>query len=246
MPENTLAAYGLALELGVDAIELDVHLARDGELAVMHDARLERTTDGSGAIGDYTLAELKTLDAAAKHPSREFGVQRIPTLQEVYDFIQGKVQINLEIKTDAAGKRYDGIEQKVIDLLRRNRAEAYTVLSSFNFPTLTAVQALAPNVRAHAIVSKEYFAQKGSTDPALLAADVHALGLAWVAVNKAFVTPALVQTLQSQGITVHGWVINEPAEMWAMADMGVDRITTDRPDILLPAYRQGRAPAAPE
>jgi len=240
-PENTLAAYGLAIEAGVDALELDVHLSNDGELAVMHDARLERTTDGQGELREHTMAELKTLNAAANHTGRDYGVQRIPTLQETYDFVQGRVQINIEIKTDAGGNRYDGIEQKVVDLVRRNNAAGFTIISSFNFPSLLAVRALAPEIQLYAIVSKEYFAQKGSTEPAVLAAEMVESRFNWVAINKSFLTAAMVETLKAQGVRVHGWVVNEVPEMWTIFDMGVDYITTDRPDILIPAYRKGRA-----
>ena len=78
----------------------------------MQDARLERTTDGQGQLRDYTLVELKTLNAAANHSGRDYGVQRIPTLQEAYDFVQGRLQINIEIKTDADGNRYTASSRK--------------------------------------------------------------------------------------------------------------------------------------
>jgi len=243
-PENTLAAYGLAIETGADAIELDVQLSKDGELAIMHDARLERTTDGQGQLRDYTLAELKTLNAAANHSGRDYGVQRIPTLQEAYDFVQGRLQINIEIKTGADGNRYDGIEQKVVELVRRNNAVDYTVISSFNFPSLHAVRALAPEIQLYGIVSHEFFTLKGSTEAAVLATEIAQNGFDWVAVNKAYLSAAMVETLRSQGIKAHGWVVNEVSEMWDIFDMGVDYITTDRPDVLIPAYRQGRAAQA--
>ncbi len=238
VPENTLAAYGLAIQAGVDAIEIDVHLTRDGELAVMHDAGLERTTDGSGAIHEFTLAELKLLNAAAKHEGDvDYGVQRVPALQDVYDFVQGKVQINIEIKTNAGGKRYPGIERKVVDVVRANNAVDYTIISSFDFPTLADIGALAPEITRYAIVSHEYFRSKGAGAAEALVSELTGLGLDWVAVNKAYVTPELVQLMQRHGKRVHAWVINEVPEMWSCVEMGIDYITTDRPDRLIPAYR---------
>jgi glycerophosphoryl diester phosphodiesterase len=135
-PENTLVGFQVALELGVDMIELDVHLSKDGELVVIHDPRLERTTDGRGLVSAYTLAELKELDAAARFEGdTSYGVQRIPTLEEVYALVQGRTRINVEIKRTADGERYPGIEGKVVESVRRNDALAYTIISSFDFPT---------------------------------------------------------------------------------------------------------------
>lgn len=240
-PENTLAAYGFAIECGVDALELDVQLTADGELAVMHDARLDRTTDGHGELRQYTLAQLKELNAAAHHAGLDYGIQRIPTLQEVYDFVQGRVQINIEIKTDAAGARYPGVEEKVVELVLRNQAESYTIVSSFSFPSVAAVRDMVPaGPRLYAIVGREYFSAKGSAAPASLAADLRDLGVRWVAVQKEYLTPELIAALKAESVAVHAWVVNDAAEMWRLVGLGVDAITTDRPDIIVPAYRAGK------
>ncbi len=90
-------------------------------------------------------------------------------------------------------------------------------------------------------MSHEFFTLKGSTEAAVLAAEIADNGFDWVAVNKAYLSADMVETLRAKGIKAHGWVVNEVPEMWAIFDMGVDYITTDRPDILIPAYRQGRA-----
>lgn len=235
VPENTLTAFQLALDAGVDAIELDVHLSKDGELIVMHDALLDRTTDGHGAIRDFTLAELKTLNAAATFAGAPHA---IPTLQEVYDLVQGRVQINVEIKCAHDGTRYPDLEAKLIDLVRRNQAASYTVLSSFHFPILATLQILAPEIRRYAIVARDYFQQVDPAQPAVVATDLAAKGFAWVAVNKSYLTQPLVDELHAQGFIVHTWVINEAAELWSFVAMGVDAITTDRPDRLVPAYRE--------
>ena len=241
VPENTLAAYGFAIASGVDAIELDVQLTADGELAVMHDARLERTTNGHGPLRELTLAQLKELNAAANHAGPDYGVQRIPTLQEVYDFVQGRVQINVEIKMDAAGARYAGIEEKVMELTLRNQAAGYTVVSSFSFPTVAAIRAMAPpDLRIYAIVGRDYFADKGPHAPATLVSELGNLGVSWVAVQKDFLSPERVAALKAEGAAVHAWVVNDVAEMWELVGLGVDAITTDRPDIIVPAYRAGK------
>lgn len=237
VPENTMSAFQLALAVGVDAIELDVHLSKDGALVVMHDALLDRTTDGRGALRDYTLAELKTLNAAASFAGTP---QTIPTLQEVYDLVQGRVQINVEIKTAYDGTRYPDIEAKIIDLVRQNGAASYTVLSSFHFPILADLQTQAPAIKRYAIVARAYFQTIDPAQPALVAADLAARGFDWVAIHKGYLTQPLVDTLHAHDITVHTWVINEAPELWSFVEMGVDAITTDRPDQLVPLYKQQR------
>jgi glycerophosphoryl diester phosphodiesterase len=241
VPENTLPAFQFALDAGVDAIELDVHLSKDGELIVMHDATVDRTTDGSGAIREYTLAELKQFNAAA-HLAGQSGNARveIPTLQEVYDFVQGRVPINLEIKKAPDGTRYPQIEEQIITLVRRNHAIDLTVLSSFDFPTLATVQRLAPDILNHAIVARDYFQTPGIATTEQVVADLMARGVHWVAINKSYLTRSLVEQLHAQAILVHAWVINEAEELQGCVALGVDAITTDRPDRIVPLYGPSR------
>lgn len=247
-PENTLASFQAALDVGVDMIELDVHLSRDGELVVIHDPRLERTTDGSGLVGDFTLEELKGLDASAKFEGGAWsGVQRIPTLQEVYDLVQGQVEINVEIKTAEDGSRYPGIEDKVVALARENNALAYTVVSSFDFPTVQEVQSLEPEMACYAIVSTDYFREMGLQDRRAndVVADLVAHGFSQVAVNKQYLSKDLMSLLTEAGFVVGVWVLNDLDEMWAFAELGVDRVTTDRPDLLTAAIQGAEAGTGP-
>jgi glycerophosphoryl diester phosphodiesterase len=235
-PENTEAAFRLALAVGVDAVELDVHLSRDGELIVMHDATLDRTTDGAGPIRARSLTELKKLNAAAKHEPAGAS-QRIPTLQEVFDLVRGRAHVNVEVKTDSEGTRYPDIERKVVDLVRKNRAEATAVISSFDFPTLASVRAMSSAVRTHAIISKGYFQVLGGLEPGRVADDLSGRGFTCVAVNTAYLSEALTRRLLSAGIAVHAWVVNEVAELWTLMKMGVQAVATDRPDVLVPIYK---------
>jgi len=237
-PENTLAGFQAGIDAGIDMIELDVHLSKDGELVVMHDPRVERTTDGSGLISDMTLAEIKRLNAAAKFTGKDYGVERVPTLQEAYDFVAGRVGIQIEIKTRADGSRYPGIEEKVVDLLRRNHAVESGLISSFDFPTLEKVHELEPRLARYAIVSTNYFKGVGSKGPEGVVADLQGHGFGAVAVEKTYLSEALFSQLKQAGFTVGVWVINDVQTMEKFAHMGVDFMTSDRPDILVPAYRK--------
>ncbi len=239
-PENTLAGFQVALNLSVDIIELDVHLTRDGELVVMHDPHVERTTDGAGAIGSYTLAELKRLSAAAEFGGEaQYGVQRVPTLQEVYDLVGGRCTVNVEVKPAADGTRYPGIEEKLVEFLHRNDPANRTVISSFNHPTLVKIHALEPRLRRHGIVSHDYFELaaslgKGAGD---VVDDFVARGVDWVSVHKSFMSQELCTKMKQAGMSVHVWIVDDIAGLISFAAMGVDEITTDRPDVLLAPRR---------
>jgi glycerophosphoryl diester phosphodiesterase len=251
VPENTLAAFRFAIEQGVDAIELDVHLSQDGELVVMHDADIARTTDGSGPISSYTLAQLRQFDAGAEYrESRRAHDQtlatplRIPTLQEVVDFVKefqpdageseprAPLWVNVEVKQAHDGSRYPGIEEKVLDLMRQHQVFATTVISSFDFSTLETVQTLAPEAHIYAIAAQGYFQQLGTTEPDAVVADLCARNFSWVAINKNFIWAEMVDRLHDAGLFVHTWVVNDVDELTNYTAMGIDAITTDRPDLL--------------
>lgn len=148
-PENTLIAFQAALDAGVQMIELDVALSRDRKLIVIHDATLERTTNGKGAVGDHTLAELKELDAGGWfHP--RFAGEPLPELSEVLDLADGQVLINIEIKPHAYEPHHppDAVERQIIDLICRRRIADRVLISSFD---LSLLKHLASFERAPAL-----------------------------------------------------------------------------------------------
>lgn len=141
-PENTLEAFRLAMEMGADGFELDVHLTRDGELVVIHDETVDRTTNGTGEVRSFTLAELKKLDAS-NHMEAYRGA-KIPTLGEVYALIADTRHIvNVEIKTD--NFFYPGIEAKCLALEAEMGMEGRIIYSSFNHYTISRLRELAPD-----------------------------------------------------------------------------------------------------
>ncbi|MBN1316796.1 MAG: hypothetical protein JXA42_15055 [Anaerolineales bacterium] len=237
-PENTYVSFQAALDANVDMIELDVHLSKDGELVVIHDPCLERTTDGTGQIGDFTLRELQALDASAKFPLNDtFEIQRIPTLQQVYDQVAGQAALNIEIKLDYYGNRYPRIEEKVLHLAHSNANTTKTLLSCFDFPTLRLVNRLNPDIPSYAIISDKYFQE--ISRPQDVVQDLTNHCFRQVAVNKRFLSNSLLSLLKQAGFTVGVWIVDDVREMWRYVEMGVDRITTDRPDRLVAAYRLG-------
>jgi len=139
-PENTLAAFKLALKEGADGIELDARLTKDGEVVVIHDSLLDRTTSGSGKIGNKTLEEIQILDAGSWFDPA-FSEERVPTLKEVFESLSLSAVINIEIK--AAGKKKELVE-RVIAIIQEFKAEQRTFISSFNPLVLHYSKEMAP------------------------------------------------------------------------------------------------------
>ncbi len=242
-PENTLAAFQRGVEVGADAVELDVHLSKDGELVVIHDPRIERTSDGTGIVRELTFAEIRRVNAAAKFKGgTDYGAQQIPTLQEVYDALSSRTNIHVEIKVDARGNRYPGIEQKVVDVVRRNNAVGATTMGSFDFATLQEIQRLEPQLQRVAYISTAYLGKKGmqSQGPNEIAAELLAIGAQGVGVEKSFLAKPLITAFKQAGLIVGAWTVDDFVEMWKLIDLGVDSITTNRPNLLIEKYRQGR------
>ena len=143
-PENTLEAFRLAMEMGADGFELDVHMSRDGALVVIHDESVDRTTDGTGLVRDLTLSQLKTLDASCGMEA--YKGARIPTLDEVFDLIRDTRHIvNVEVKTDEWF--YPQIEEKCLALAKEKGVEDRILYSSFNHYTLLKLRQLKPDAK---------------------------------------------------------------------------------------------------
>src|SRR3712207_1905347 len=129
-PENTLLAFEKAIELGVDGIELDVHLSKDNEMVIIHDENVSRTTNGEGYIKDLTYEEISKLDASYIYTG-QYGFNKIPTLREYFELVKDKdVITNIELKTNIF--EYPGIEQKVWELIQEYHLESKVIISSFN------------------------------------------------------------------------------------------------------------------
>jgi len=218
-PENTLAAFERAVQLGAGFIETDVHLTRDARFVTIHDSTLERTTNGSGAVHDLTLAQLRELDAG-KWFDREFMDEKIPTLEEVLDFSRrNDVVFYLEIKYDAAW----GMHHALVAALQNAQSTARTVVISFDPRTLLALHKLDPSLMLGLLVEED------APDPVKTAAEVGARQLCPAA---SLVTSGFVKKIHDSGLHVATWTVNSAEEMRAMISAGVDGIMTDFPDRL--------------
>lgn len=215
-PENTLAAIKKAIELGAEYAEVDVYQTKDGELVLLHDEKLERTTSIKGKIWDLTLEELKQLDIGSWF-GKEFKGEPIPTLREAIQLVKGKIKLNIEIKIK---REEPEIVQKVIGLIRAEEFEKDCVVTSFDRKTVEEVKKIAPDIETGFIFDKEYPAGifEGSWD---------ALCCDYRLVNREFVRKAR----ESKKI-VYAWTANSRRVMRKLIDLKIDGIITNRPGLL--------------
>nr|WSX73194.1 glycerophosphodiester phosphodiesterase family protein [Streptomyces sp. NBC_00899]WSX80740.1 glycerophosphodiester phosphodiesterase family protein [Streptomyces sp. NBC_00899] len=202
-PENTLRSFRRAEQAGLDQVELDLHLSKDGALVVMHDAEVDRTTDGSGLIRDLTLAEIRTLDAGLG--------ERVPVFEEVLDAVDRPIQA--EIKDTAAARA-------LADTLRERGATERVSVLSFHDDALAEIHSLLPDVPTVLVAGK-------------LGPDIvpraQAVGARLVSLDLTQLNLDVVRRCQAAGIAVMAWTVNT-AQDWALARaLRLDGVATDLP-----------------
>jgi glycerophosphoryl diester phosphodiesterase len=218
-PENTLAAFQRAVELGATFIETDLHVTRDGRFVAIHDSTVERTTNGSGNVHDFTLDELRRVDAGLWF-DRDFMNERVPTLEEILEFSQKHdVVFYLELKYAAVW----GMDHSLVATLQKARSAPRTIVISFDPATLTPLRRLDPSVMLGLLV------EEAKADCIQAAVD---LGARQLCPKVSNVTPKLVAEAHRADLQVVAWTANTPENMRAMISAGVDGIMTDFPDRL--------------
>jgi glycerophosphoryl diester phosphodiesterase len=218
-PENTMAAFQRAVELGAGFIETDLHLTRDARFVAIHDAALERTTNGRGNVHDFTLHELHRLDAGHWY-DRKFMGERIPTLEQILEFSRKHdVVFYLEVKYDAAW----GMHHALVGALQKSQDAARTIVISFDPSTLESIRKLDGSLMTGLLVEQAVF------DPVQMAVEV---GARQLCPRFAMVTRELVESAHRADLHVATWTVNEADDMRAMIAAGADGIMTDFPDRL--------------
>jgi glycerophosphoryl diester phosphodiesterase len=209
-PENTITSFKKAIEIGVDAIELDVRKTKDNELVVIHDADVKRTTNGKGLVSELTLKEIKGFSAE--------GGEKIPTLEEALDFLRKKVKVFIELKEE-------GIEKQVLSIVHEKGLGKNVVLVSFLEDALKKVRELDDDICTGLI----YATHRNPVKAALELKASYLLAL------YRFTHTANVQKAHENGLKIVVWTINNPEEAKEYAKKGVDGIASDKPDILVAA-----------
>ena len=223
-PENTLAAFEAAIEAGAIMIELDVMLSRDRKVVVIHDAALDRTTNGKGTVADFTLAELKQLDAGSWFDA-QFANQQIPELSEVLDLVNGRVYVNIEIKSNAYESLHppDAIEKQVVDLLRQKNLLDTCMISSFEVNILEQI-AFMKNTPVTAFISKKP-ADRNTVDMC-----TRLKVFSWHP-DQRIVTPNQVEQMHAAGIRVFPYKVDSLEDFAKMREIQVDGVITNDPEL---------------
>ena len=220
-PENTREAFSLAVRQGADGVELDVQMTRDGELVVAHDETIDRVSDGSGYIKDFTLEELKRHHFNKLHPECEDSA--MPTLKEVYELLLDTgLTVNVEIKSGII--QYEGIEEKVLALTKEMSMEDRVIYSSFYHPSLVLLKKLDPSVTTGLLYSD------GLIDAAGYGKDIVGVDALHPALYH-MQDKELIPSARARGLKLHVWTVNGREEMELLAGLGIDAIITNHPDI---------------
>jgi len=207
-PENSLLAFRQALALGVDALEFDLHMTADGEVVVLHDPTLDRTSTAKGPVRALSLADLATVRLKARDGM--VTDERVSTFAQVLDLAAStSVELVPEIKIDATGQRYVGIEEKVLALLRSRGLLARATVQAFQAETIRRLRELVPKARTMLLVTR------GD------------LGM-----NHRLIDANVVSAARVAGIRLAAWTVNEEADIRRMIDLGVDMVMSDRPDLV--------------
>ncbi|MEN6409058.1 MAG: glycerophosphodiester phosphodiesterase family protein [Anaerolineaceae bacterium] len=228
-PENTLPAFQMAVEEGADGFELDAKLTRDGEVVVMHDATVDRTTDGSGAVSEFTLAAFKRLDAGKKF-SPTTGSIHPPTLQEVFENTDAHAIINVEL-TDYQHPM-NRLVERVVETVERCGMENRVFFSSFLPGRLTRVRQLMPEA------SCALLAMGGI--PGELAKTANAcLRNPWFNPYWTLITDEMIERARKRSQKLMVWTVNDPDEATRLVQRGVMGLITDDPAVLVQVLRAG-------
>jgi glycerophosphoryl diester phosphodiesterase len=231
LPENTMEAFSLAIEQGADGFELDVHLTKDGVIVVAHDERLERVSNGTGFIDDYTLDELKSLDfGKVAASSQENHIYRIPTLAEVFSLVKPtRLTLNIEMKIDE--RIHMELPEKLAALTKKYSMEDQVIYSSFNHYFLQLIKKFEPAAKTGLLY-----------DLALVDPWVYAKYTGAYAIHPNYLViaalPETVAKCHENGIMVNVWTVDDPVNIKLMLQSGVDCIMTNIPDIAVECRKE--------
>jgi glycerophosphoryl diester phosphodiesterase len=227
-PENTISAFLLAIEHGADGIEFDVKVTRDGRVIVLHDQTLQRTTTGSGDLKNYTYDELRKLDAGLKF-STKYTIEKLPTLEEVFEAVGNRIGINIELTNYATPG--DDLVERVASIVASVKDTSKVMFSSFNWGNLKKAHKLCPGINCGILalpgiagwLSRSHFTRNVPHE----------------AVHPYFadVYKNSVKNWHEQGFKVNIWTVNDPKEMLRLKDIGVDMIMTDDPALTKSTFR---------
>ncbi|MBS4217207.1 glycerophosphodiester phosphodiesterase [Bacillus sp. FJAT-49711] len=219
-PENTMESFVAAEQFGADGIELDVHLTLDGDIAVIHDTTVDRTTDGNGRVTDFTMEELKKFKANYHYKHFFKKTARIPSLKEVFEWMKGNNLIcNIELKNNELP--YEGLEEKVISLIKEYKYEKRIVISSFNHYSLVYIVNNWPEIETAPLYSDLLY------KPWEYANSLNSKG---IHPKLKSVSDTIIKTTMENGISVRPYTVNKERDIKRLLQINCSAIITDFPE----------------
>ncbi|MDR2478074.1 MAG: glycerophosphodiester phosphodiesterase [Treponema sp.] len=213
-PENTMPAFQKAVETGCDGIELDIHLTREGKIVIIHDETVDRTTNGRGFVKDMDYAELRKFDAGNGEP--------VPLMEEYFDLAEKHPLItNIELKNSVFW--YEGMEEKVIEMIRKRGIGDRIIFPSFNHFSILKCKKLAPEIRCGFLVWSWIIDAGAYTQK-------H--GIEGFHPEYCSLTDEAVREIHSRGIAINAYTVNDRKDMERLISLGVDAIITNDPELL--------------
>lgn len=222
-PENTLESFKLAHEMGVDFLEFDVQMTKDGVLVALHDTDVSRTTNGTGQIKDLTLEELKQLDAGSKFNKKHAGA-RIPTVREIFEEFGDETKYYIETKSPQS---YPGIEEKLIALINEFNLLDKVILHSANIESLSKLHKLAPDAELGLLLW--YTETAYISDEEI---DNIPEYIKYIIPNHEYLTKEYIEKVKKAGFLIHTYTVNEKEDFRRLVEIGVEGVITNYPDIL--------------
>ncbi len=230
-PENTLAAIQLGLDLGVDRIEIDVQQTKDNQIIVLHDRTLRRTTTGTGYVKNKTLDEILQLSAGVKF-NKFYINEKVPTLEQVIDLIDGKAELLIETKYSYM--YYPNIERHLINIIKTNNAKDWCKIISFNDRALFRIHKLDKEIKVGKLFVGKHANLPLSFDKGL---NIRPLRRYYfvddIIVKHIYATKAIISKVHEFGKELHVWTVNDEATIKKLIKRGVDGIISDYPNLLM-------------
>ena len=220
-PENTMLAFKKAAETGCDGIELDVQLTSDGQVVIIHDEKIDRTTDGTGNVKDYTLEELKKFNAAESWNGK-YGFEPIPTLEEYFQWVKDTDLVtNIEIKSGVY--YYEELEEKTLALVRKYGLEKKIIFSSFLHSSITLLRKLAPEIPCGALVEYENLGNPGYY--------CEKFDFQYYHPGMKALTEEMVQSCKGHNIPLNVWTINDMGALEQLYEWGCEGVISNFPGV---------------
>lgn len=228
-PENTMLAFKKAIEAGADGIELDVQLTKDGEVVIIHDETIDRTTDGKGFVCEYIYDELKKFDASYIYKDK-YGFNPIPTLKEYFELVKDLDFItNIELKTGI--NEYLGIEEKVYKLIKEFRLESKVIISSFNHFSILRMKKIAPELK-YGFLSETWIIDAGEY--------CKKYGVSCYHPHFKNLIPSVIDELKKNNIEINTWTVNKKEDIEYLISKNIDILIGNYPDLIKKTLKEMR------